>query len=158
MYSIDMEVKALVLNPKQKIIFCKGLPGSGKSTWSKQYCLDNPEFVRINKDDVRKIMGSLPYKKSTEEYTLFIQRLIGIVALKNGKSIIVDDTNFANYHHEFWSNIAKNTGIGFEEKYFDTSVEECIRRDSGRLEKVGEAVILEMYKKHVKNTKYDKHG
>ena len=35
----------------QKIIICQGLPASGKSTWSKQYCKDNLDLGEVNIED-----------------------------------------------------------------------------------------------------------
>lgn len=135
----------------QKIIFLKGLPGSGKSTWAKQYCLDNPEFVRINKDDIRILLGNFPFSSKFESQVLRIQREIGITILHLGKSLIVDDTNFAEKHYRYWSEISTSMGIGIEVKNFDTPVEECIRRDSERKESVGKQVILKMYRDYVKS-------
>ena len=111
----------------QKIIFLKGLPASGKSTWAKQYCMENLFVVRINKDDIREQLGNPPWSKAFENKVLEIQRQRGIDALAQGNSLIVDDTNFADKHKIFWQDIAKKLLVGFEEKYFDVSVEECIK-------------------------------
>ena len=46
---------------KQKIILCQGLPASGKSTWAIQHCIDNPEFIRVNKDTIRGFFGDLKW-------------------------------------------------------------------------------------------------
>lgn len=134
----------------QTIIFLRGLPASGKSTWAKQYCLENPNFIRINKDDLRILLGNQPFSYEFENVVLNIQRYIGTSILKFGKSIIVDDTNFSPKHHDFWKNFADNEGFEFVLKTFDTPVEECIDRDSKRPESVGKGVILNMYEKYLK--------
>jgi predicted kinase len=36
-----------------KIIFLKGLPGSGKSTWTEEYKKLNPNTKSVNKDAIR---------------------------------------------------------------------------------------------------------
>ena len=81
-----------------KIIFCKGLPASGKTTWSKQYCKDNNNFVRLNKDDLREelqyLNSSNSWNKAFEDLVLNTQRLRGCSLLKEDKSIIIDDTNY----------------------------------------------------------------
>ena len=79
------------------------------------------------------------------------QRLRGCSLLKEGKSIIIDDTNFSNIHWEYWNNIAKEMNISIEIKYFDTPVDECVDRDKHREKSVGEDVIRSMYKKYVKH-------
>ena len=138
-----------------KIIFCKGLPASGKSTWASQYCKDNINFIRLNKDDLREELQELnkqdTWNRDFEKLILDTQREKGISLLKSGKSIIIDDTNFSNIHWEYWNNIAEKMGISIELKYFDTPVDECVDRDKHREKSVGEDVIRSMYKKYVKH-------
>lgn len=93
----------------KKIIFLKGLPGSGKSTWAIEYCKSNPEFVRLNKDDIRKEFGNPQWSKQFEEKVLTLEKLKGIQALMDGYSIIVDDTNFSEKHKNYWMKISKFT-------------------------------------------------
>lgn len=41
-----------------KIILCRGIQGSGKTTWAKQWTLEDPEHrVRFNNDDIRNMLG-----------------------------------------------------------------------------------------------------
>lgn len=135
---------------KQKIIFLKGLPASGKSTWSKQFCIDNPDFVRINKDDIREELGNPAFSSSFEKTVLSIQRSRGLEILNSGKSLIVDDTNFAEKHEIYWTEVAQNLDINIEIKFFDVPVEECIRRDKEREKSVGKIVIYNMNKTYLK--------
>ena len=86
---------------KQKIIFLKGLPASGKSTWSKQYCIDNPDFVRINKDEIRELLGNPKWSSKFETEVVRIQREIGKSLSSLGKSLIIDDTNFGSDHEKY---------------------------------------------------------
>ena len=37
----------------QKIIILKGIPASGKSTFAKEYIQTNPNFRRVNRDELR---------------------------------------------------------------------------------------------------------
>ena len=40
------------------LIICRGIQGSGKSTWAKQWCHEDPEHrVRFNNDDIRNMLG-----------------------------------------------------------------------------------------------------
>lgn len=141
----------------QKVILLKGLPASGKTTWAIQFCKDNPKFRRINKDDIRSEFGNPVWTKEFEQLVLDTQRERGLDYIKNGFSIIVDDTNFAEKHRQYWSKICLERHLIFEEKYFDTPVDTCIDRDNHREKKVGEGVIRDMYKKHVKHkiSKFD---
>lgn len=40
-----------------KVMFLQGLPGSGKSSFAKNYCIKNKDWVRINRDDLRHMRG-----------------------------------------------------------------------------------------------------
>lgn len=133
----------------QKIIFLKGLPASGKSTFAKQFCKDNPEYVRINKDDIREMMGNPTFSREFENSVLTIQRKMGETILNVGKSLIIDDTNFAPKHYDYWRGVADRLHIQIDQRIFNTPVDECIDRDSKREKSVGKEVILNMYKTYV---------
>lgn len=92
----------------QKIIFLKGLPGSGKSTWAKQYCKDNQEFRRFNKDDIREEFGNPKFSNSFEK-VLLLEKVRAISSLIEGYSIIIDDTNFHEKHKKYWMKISNFT-------------------------------------------------
>lgn len=134
----------------QEIIFCMGLPASGKSKFAKQYCLDNTDFERINKDDIRTAMGNPSFSNSVEKNVLSMERLEGSIILDSGKSLIIDDTNLAPKHWEYWQKIAIDRDIHIEKKFFDVSVEECIQRDSLREKPVGKKVIINMFNQYLK--------
>jgi len=142
----------------QEIIFLKGLPASGKTTWAINFCKSNPNYRRINKDDIREEFyrengGPIEWSKKFENEVLSEQRNRGNELLANGFSIIVDDTNFAQKHEQYWTEISKNLGVSFNMMQFTTSIEECIRRDKEREKSVGEGVILDMYNRHIKGKK-----
>lgn len=134
----------------QRIIFLYGLPGSGKTKFATQYCLDNPNTIRLNKDDIRKEFGNKPFSKSFEKEVLDVERLKGITELTKGFSIIIDDTNFHPKHKTFWQDITIKMNIDFEEIFIDTPLEECIKRDKERENSVGEKVIRGMFNRYLK--------
>lgn len=127
----------------------KGLPASGKSTWAKDYCSSNPTYVRINKDDIRELLGTPVFSNKFEDAVLDIQRRMGLAILSTGKSLIVDDTNFAPKHEKYWRNIANSMDLKLDVMNFDTPVDICIERDAKREKSVGKDVILKMYEKYI---------
>lgn len=135
----------------KEIIFLQGLPASGKSTWSKQFCIDNPQYIRLNKDDIREELGNPPFSYSFEKIVLEKQRQAGNMWIKQGFSLVIDDTNFAEKHRNYWEKIASDNHYKFTVKTFNTPVDECITRDSLREKSVGKDVILGMYNKYLKN-------
>lgn len=142
-----------------KIIFLQGLPGSGKSTWAKEYLKQHAEAIRVNKDDIREMLfGPDGWTKKRERLVIEIRNTIIFSGLDYGKTVIVDDTNLHPEHEKTIIDILSawceeyNLPIidRFEVKFFDVPVEECIKRDSKREKPVGEKVIMEMYNKYLK--------
>ncbi len=129
----------------QKIFLLKGLPASGKSTWARGYCGENPKTKRVNKDDLRAMI-SCKHTKGNESFVLVIRNSFIHHALSMGYDVIVDDTNFHPKHEDDIRVLALNFDAEVEIKEFDTPIEECIRRDSYRTgpANVGEEVIRRM--------------
>lgn len=129
-----------------KIIMMKGLPGSGKTTIAKEMYTENT--VRVNKDEIRMMMGT-EWSKSNENIVLLARDSIIGGALEQGKNVVVDDTNFAPKHEERLRVLAEQFGADLVVHYVDTPVEECIKRDKLRQNPVGEDVIMNMYRQFV---------
>ncbi len=138
------------------VYLTKGLPASGKSTWAKSMLKEKPNsYKRINKDDLRAMFDDNHWSKGNEKFVLRMRDLFVLEALKDGKHVIIDDTNLHPRHEtrirQIVKEYAKETGqhIRVEVKFFDVSVEECIRRDLKRMRSVGEQVIRKMYRQHL---------
>lgn len=129
-----------------KVLMLKGLPGSGKSTWAKQFVAQNPGWVRVNKDSIREMMGG--YKPSKEDLVLQFRDVFVQRALDSGMNVIVDDTNLHPKHEARLRTITKqiDLAIDFEVKFFDTPLEVCIANDLNRPVSVGERVIKRMWR------------
>lgn len=127
------------------IYMCKGLPASGKTTWAKKTLSDSPSmFQRVNKDEIRAMLGG-----ERNEHTVLVVRNAAIrAALEAGKSVIVDDTNLNPIHERDLHKIAEEFDADVKTvSFLDVPIEECIRRDAGRPNSVGEKVIREMQAK-----------
>lgn len=136
---------------KQTLYITIGLPASGKSTWAKKMVHDNPGmYKRVNKDDLRAMLDVSHWSNGNEQFVLDTRDYIVREALKQGKNVIVDDTNLSVKHQERLELLVShvNRGVDIELVFFDVSVEECIRRDSQRtgVAKVGSKVIQSMAK------------
>ncbi len=146
-----------------KLIICRGVPASGKSTYSKQWVLEDPEKrVRVNRDDIRNMLGKY-WVPSREKLVTQIEKEIIKEAICNNYDVIIDATNMQSIkaHLSQWSFAIKNgltnshcirvyPIIEFKD-FFDVPLEECIRRDSERTEmKVGKDVIKRFYDKQLK--------
>ena len=133
-----------------KILMLKGLPASGKSTYSKELVTKDHNWVRVNKDDLRAMMNNGEFSGKLEKQVIRTEREIAENTLKLGKNVVIDDTNFNPIHEEYFRQLAKTYKAEFEVKFFDTPLEECIKRDNKRPNGVGEAVIRKMYNQYLK--------
>lgn len=133
-----------------KIIMLKGLPGSGKTTWAKEFVKLNPGWIRVNKDDIRSMFG-VEFSKENESRVLDTQNMIIELAIAEGKSVVVDNTGYAPQHEEFIKSICKVSeyGVHYEVKEFCTPLEECILNDAKRPHPVGPKVIKKMWRQFV---------
>ena len=127
----------------------KGLPGSGKSVFAKNQCNVKENTVRVNKDDIRAMMAT-NFSKGNENIVLAVRDTLVREALSQNKTVIVDDTNFAPIHEETLRKIAAEYDAIFEVEHVKTPVDECLKRDAARANPVGRAVIMDMYRKYVK--------
>ncbi len=135
----------------QKLIITKGLPASGKTTWSLDYCKNNLNTVRVNRDSIRLMLGpNFRHGSEMEGLVTSIEHKSINKALLQGYDVIVDATNFWGYE-QFITLMPKEADIELIIQEFDISLEECIMRDSKRTEgQVGKEVIERMYKKYIK--------
>lgn len=139
---------------ERKLIICRGIQGSGKSTWAKQWCHEDPEHrVRFNNDDIRNMLGDY-WVPSREKLVTEAKANMITFALIKGYDVVVDNMNL-NPKEDAWirtlcENIEKDTGIhvNIEYKDFWTPVEECIRRDAARPNPIGEKVIKETWRRY----------
>ena len=137
-----------------------GCPRSGKSTWAKKKRDENPgKIVRTNKDDLRAMLHTAVHSFQQEKFTVAIRDKIVEKALRDGKDVIVDDTNFpfGGQHFKRMCEIAKLVGdVQVVEKYFDAELRELIKRNKESLDgkPVPEDVIHNMFNKHVKGKPY----
>lgn len=136
-----------------KLIMTKGLPGSGKSTWAKEYQKTTDIGAkRINKDDLRKMLHDSHFTAAKERFILGVRDILIKEALSKGFNVIVDDTNLHPKHEIQLKNLAKECNATFEvnDSFLSVPLEECIKRDLLRDRSVGQEVITSMFEKFVK--------
>lgn len=130
-----------------KLIICRGLPASGKSTWAKQWVLEDPEHrVRINQDDIRLMLGKY-WVPSREKLVQEIQFDAVVEALSKEFDVVIDNTNLNNKVLDQFNRLIK-TFEDYEIEYkdfFDTPLSVCIERDKNRDLQVTEKVIRSFY-------------
>ena len=130
-----------------KLIITRGLPASGKSTWAKQWVLEDPEHrVRINQDDIRLMLGKY-WVPSREKLVQEIQFDAVVEALSREFDVVIDNTNLNKKVLDGFDRLIKtfeNYEIEYKD-FFDTPLSVCIERDKNRDLQVTEKVIRSFY-------------
>jgi predicted kinase len=143
----------------QQVIITRGLPASGKSTWSKHYTEKHPNFKRINRDDLRFMIGFGKWTNKREEAVLVAREALTLFFILHDYDIIIDDTNLVPERMEETLILLKKVKAVSQKdfkvriKNFKTDVNICVERDSKRPDetKVGEKFIRDY------NLKYSKY-
>ena len=148
-----------------KIILCRGIQGSGKSTWAREWVLQDPEKrVRFSNDDTRRMLGKY-WVPQRETLVASMKQEFLRSAMWWNFDIVIDNMNLNPQEVKFYENIvdrhnnpkpneirdsAYHEHYDIEFKDFFIPVEECIARDAKRNgdERIGEAVIRNTYNKY----------
>mgnify|MGYP002706104587 FL=1 len=136
-----------------KLILCRGIQGSGKTTWAKQWVLEDPEHrVRFNNDDIRNMLGKY-WVPSRENLVSEIKKDFMVSAMEFGYDIVIDNMNLNPKEVEYYENLVDSV-LGYancyslEYKDFFIPLEVCIERDSKRENPIGEEVIRKTYERY----------
>jgi predicted kinase len=133
-----------------KLIICRGLPGSGKTTKALEWLAEDPTTrARVNRDDLRAMIynGVWLGQEGEELIRKARDRMIDLF-LHSGRSVVCDDTNLSPKAFNDFEKTAYYAGVETEVwDLTDVPLEECIRRDAARERSVGEDVIRTMHEK-----------
>lgn len=132
------------------VILTIGRPGSGKTTWAKEYIKKDPSFFRVNRDSIREMIGDKSqWQTPSFEFTVSqVQSRIIVGYLSSRKNIIVDNCHCnksdINDIKKIIQQYVDGTGNPVELKLvvFDAPHHVCVDRDLARDRTVGEDVIL----------------
>ena len=144
-----------------KVILCRGIQGSGKTTWAKQWVLEDSEHrVRFNNDDIRNMLGK-QWVPSREGLVKNLKDIFLWSSMSHGFDIVIDNMNLNPKELEYYNKVLDNwnnpKGIVFDSvrpkydieiKNFFTPLEDCIERDSKRPNPIGEKVIRDTYERY----------
>ncbi len=134
----------------KRIMVLVGLPASGKSTFANNLLLaETGCWVRSNKDSLRAMAHASHWSKSNEKFILRLRDQIILMALADGKNVIVDDTNFGKHIDHIQELVKGEAIVEVNDSFLQVPLEECLRRDALRPQPVGKGVIMQMYRKYV---------
>jgi predicted kinase len=121
-----------------------GVPGSGKTTIAKGLQKEDPQLVRVCRDNIRQMLFNGKYTPENEKIVKEVQFNAVVSALNAGRPVVVDDAgNLKPEIQKRFSYLADTIGaeLIIDDRLLAVPVEECIRRDLARPNSVGEAVI-----------------
>jgi predicted kinase len=126
-----------------------GESGSGKSTWAREY-IDRDQSkktVRVNRDDLRAMLHSS--STTLERSVADIEALQIRYFLAHGYNVLSDNTHLNEKAVERLKSIAGDSKSKVVIHRMETTLEDCIRNDAGRIGKahVGRAVIERQFLK-----------
>jgi predicted kinase len=131
-----------------KVVLTVGLIASGKSTWAKQFVKDNPDYVRLSRDDFRFMIDNYAYTEATEKLvTTFMDNCISEL-VKQKKNIIIDEQHLNEKRRNERINYFKSKGYEVEIREFPITLSEAIKRDKERPFSIGESVIKKTWRSY----------
>ena len=139
----------------KKMLICRGVPASGKSTWAMEWVAESPDSRRrVNRDDIRyAVYGVYSDASINEQLVTEIENQQVENALVAGLDVVIDATNLNAKSIRRFSDIADKHNYEVEIKDFEVSLEEAILRDSRREKSVGEEVIKSFFVRYIKDGK-----
>jgi predicted kinase len=131
---------------KPKLILLCGVPGSGKTTYAKDYVERNSNTIHLSSDAIRKeLYGDESIQGNPGEVFTLMQKR-AIEALNNGIDVIYDATNITRKDRSGIIGVCPKFAK-IECHIVWAPIEECIERDSKRGRTVGKEVIDKMLKR-----------
>lgn len=140
------------------VLILQGLPASGKTTLARRLIQTGEYDLRINRDDLRRMMHDGEWSEANEKLIVQARNSLLTQALGEGKKVIIDDTNFAEGNIRIITNIAKSKRKGQATVIVQTVTAHedplenyaiCVQRDKDRPHGVGEPVIREMFQRYI---------
>lgn len=126
--------------PHRTVLVFVGLPGSGKSTWAGE----NGVPV-ISTDALRGLLADDITDQTVNKQVFLYVRALLRTRLAIGRPVTgIDATSVGPEGRAVYIRIARHWGARVEAVYFDTPLEECLRRNRERERMVPEAAILKM--------------
>ncbi len=114
---------------KPKLIILNGALGVGKSTLAERYAAEHPLTLKLDIDEVRRLMSN--YREEKEISGLLAKKMAGEMArvhLKEGYDVVISQIFTQTEPLEGLEGIAEECGADFYELLLSISKEDSIRR------------------------------
>ena len=144
----------------RKVLILRGLQGSGKSTFAKQWVNEDPEHrIRFNRDDVRNMLGKywVPSRENliNDMYKNFLESAI----FDRRYNVVIDSMNLDERYIKEIEEIVRQRNEMYDcedlpqyeieiKDFFHVPLQTCIDRDAQRENPIGEKVIRNTFNKY----------
>lgn len=135
----------------KEILLLVGAPGSGKSTWAKEFVSKNSKYVRINRDSYRLMLFGVQMGDPDQER--IVTRIVDSAvetAIQSGKNVILDQTNCnLRFLEPMIEKYSEWADIHF--RLFDVDLVTLEKRNETRpeSERVPKEVLLKMFNQYL---------
>jgi len=141
----------------QQVLILTGISGSGKSTFARQFVQQNPGWIRINRDDLRRSIIPVTLNEYWQWEQNQLHRIETLVnelqktaigqSVSRGWNVLIDNTHIKQKYINELIKLFENFAVEIRFKLIEVSLEEAIERDQLRPDVVGETIIREQYEK-----------
>lgn len=134
------------MDNRPKLILLVGIPGSGKTTYAKQYVDEHSNTIYLSSDSIRKELWGNEATQGDNNEVFSLMQKRAVDALNNWQNVVYDATNVTRKDRAPIINACpKFTKI--ECHVIWAPIETCIERDAARERSVGKEVINRMLKR-----------
>ena len=129
-----------------KLILLCGIPGSGKTSYAKQYIKEHPYALHLSSDLIRKELWGDEATQGDNNEVFSLMQSRAIEALNDGQSVVYDATNITRKDRAHIIALCPKF-VKIECHVIWAPIDTCIERDAARERTVGKEVIDRMLKR-----------
>lgn len=130
-----------------ELVITRGIPGSGKSTWAKDWVAAEENRARVNRDDLRMQLFGVTHG-CDEQIVTAAQNAMLRSLLSRRVNVVLDGTNLNPRFIGAVVQIARNYHAEVIYRDFPVPLALAIARDAEREHPVGEDVIRSFYSRY----------